>query len=1655
MIKKIGIRVLKIVGWIAATVVALVLVLTVVIQIPSVQNKIVHKAISFMETKIGTRMSLSKFSLQFPKTIVLTGLYLEDQKRDTLLYAKEISVNTDLWQLLHHRIQLNDVSLKEINAKISRPANDSTFNFNYIIEAFTSDSVTTPKDTTSSVWKFSLYNLEVNKAHLQYSDLYSGNRVQLKVNSLEVSMDEIDLDRFIFQADRIALSDVNTFVVQTTLPSHDPPSKNKSDQTSMNVGFQKLDLKNIHVKYSQQALGQIMQVDVGAASSNANVIDLINQKIDLDNFSLVNSFISYQQMAGHVEEEKQKDTIVNSPAKPWNIKLDALTLNNNAFQFYDFNKPFSSGIDFNHLWITAFNAQAKNIKVNGNDVEAALTSLTLYEKSGFSVNRFETNIALTNNTADIEDFILETNHSKISATARAKFNSLDNIAKEYQYAKVNIMLDKTYLSMRDILYWQPHAFDSIPLKDPAKQKVYIDAKAHGFVNDLDVDNLTLRIQSKTIVKTKGSIKGLPDFEHAVMNMSLDKFYTTEYDVKNILQDTLLPKALQFPKWLNVKATLAGTMKAPVVRSITTSDVGEIALNANMDLDSTSVTQGYKGNISIKDLNVGSLLKEEQTIGKLTMTASLKGTGTDMKSLNAFVDIVVNNFQYQGYKYENFKLNGSVKQYFFTGTAFLKDENLDFNLKGNLDYNHDTPSYRFKFELINADFKALHLSERPLKARGTLEVDLATADFKVINGFVDIRKVAVFNGQKLYTVDSLLFASVDQEGKTEINIDSDLFKGNFSGNVNLFSMPDVLKQYFNTYFSLKNVAQLKKPAASQNFKFDLELKKSELITDILVPELVSFEPGPIHGEFNSVDNDLSVRVSMGKIQYNNIAVDSFLLNLNSSKRSLNYDVFLENIRIDSLMIYGVEVDGVVAHDSIKTIFAIRDSLKNQQFKFGGVFYSREDDFQFKFLKNLVVLNYEHWHVPPDNYMSFGDKGLMTHNLSVSLDEQKIFIETKNDRDSTMQIGFRSLYLAGLSNMLAGNKTLVAGSLNGDVNILRAKKNAFDANVDIHGLTILRQLWGEVTVDVKRMTADRFDMKLAIDGVNTNIKSEGYYSVTPKASSIDFKTNISKFDLSLIEPLVSSAVSDLKGMLTGNINISGDLKKPTILGGITFKDTNFSSPYTNTAFSFDNETIKLSSQGFEFNNFKIKDVNKNVASINGTINTTSFPEMTFDLKIRTRNFRVLNTTENINSSFYGRVGLNANAYVTGTSTLPIIDLQLGLTDDSDFTYIVPQDDKGVLDQTGIVTFVDKDAINDPFLSSIDPKDTVSVKYSGIELTANIELTDKERFNIVIDPLTGDKLSVQGNTTLTFKMDALGNMDLTGRYEISKGSYNLSFYKLVKRNFEIEKGSTILWSGDPLNAIMDIRAIYRVETSPLELVSSQLSSQEEMNQYRQRVPFLVYLILKGDLLLPEISFKLDMPMDKRNAFAGNVYAKLQDINTRESDLNKQVFSLLLLKRFMADNPFESQSSGGLTQTARTSVSKILTEQLNRLSENVKGVQLTFDVKSYSDYNSSSGQTSLQLGLSKNLLNDRLVVKLSGNVDVEGENTNQKSFTDYIGDLALEYKMTPDGRLRVTGFRNSDYDMIDGELVRTGAGLIYIKDYNVFRELFRANAKSKDEGY
>jgi len=323
--------------------------------------------------------------------------------------------------------------------------------------------------------------------------------------------------------------------------------------------------------------------------------------------------------------------------------------------------------------------------------------------------------------------------------------------------------------------------------------------------------------------------------------------------------------------------------------------------------------------------------------------------------------------------------------------------------------------------------------------------------------------------------------------------------------------------------------------------------------------------------------------------------------------------------------------------------------------------------------------------------------------------------------------------------------------------------------------------------------------------------------------------------------------------------------------------------------------------------------------------------------------------------------------------------------------------------------------------------------------------------MDPASTDSLVVKGEAALSFTMDRSGKMSLTGAYNLNDGSYLVSLESVIKKKFAIKEGSTIIWNGDPLDATISIDAVYSVRASPFDLVADQISGLSDVDQggYKQRYPFMVLLKLRGEILHPEISFEIQLSPEDKGILGGAVNQKLSMLNEDPSSLNKQVFALLVLGRFVQENPFQSES-GGTSALIRSTVGKFLSAQLNQLSSKlIPGVEMNFDIQSYDDYQSgqAEGRTQVEIGVKKQLFNERFSVQLGGAIDVEGARAQKNSISDITSDVTLEYKMTKDGRFRMTGFRHNQYEgAIDGQLVETGVGVLFVRDFNRWSRLFKS---------
>ena len=175
--KRIGLIALKTILWIIASVLFLVLLVAILIQVPAVQNFAKNKAVNFLQNKIHTKVRIDHISIGLPKSIVLQGVYFEDQKRDTLIAGDKLEVDVSMLKLLHHKLEINEVNLDGITAKISRGP-DSLFNFDYIMRAFSSPTKIAPKPTdTASAMTISVETVILNKINIAYKDAITGYNV--------------------------------------------------------------------------------------------------------------------------------------------------------------------------------------------------------------------------------------------------------------------------------------------------------------------------------------------------------------------------------------------------------------------------------------------------------------------------------------------------------------------------------------------------------------------------------------------------------------------------------------------------------------------------------------------------------------------------------------------------------------------------------------------------------------------------------------------------------------------------------------------------------------------------------------------------------------------------------------------------------------------------------------------------------------------------------------------------------------------------------------------------------------------------------------------------------------------------------------------------------------------------------------------------------------------------------------------------------------------------------------------------------------------------------------------------------------------------------------------------------------------------------------
>ncbi|MGB4400122.1 MAG: translocation/assembly module TamB domain-containing protein, partial [Daejeonella sp.] len=1002
---------------------------------------------------------------------------------------------------------------------------------------------------------------------------------------------------------------------------------------------------------------------------------------------------------------------------------------------------------------------------------------------------------------------------------------------------------------------------------------------------------------------------------------------------------------------------------------------------------------------------------------------------------------------------NLNLKGQARNGDITTAAQMNDPNLEFDADVVANLSGKYPAVKLSLELDSANLKPLNLLTDDVRIHGLLEADLSTADPDYLNGTITVANAIISNGGERYQIDSMSVVSTASADSSTLAVRSEVLSANVSGQYKLTQVGYALQDVIGKYFSIGNPV---KPAAytPQSMVFNAKLVNGPLITQF-VPELKDLSTVSIDGRFNSASGELVVNALAPMILYGTNDINNLTLGINTGDEALNYGITIGSVSTPQLRLMNTSLTGKAQNNVLSTDLQVKDSQERTHYRIAGELRSDNPNLVFNLNPDGLMLNYESWTVSPGNQIRFGSAGVGATDFVLSNNNQRLSVNsTPPGLNNPLKIDFSNFQIKTLTEMVKKDSLLVGGAINGTALIRNFQTTpVFTADMNIDNFNFRGDTLGAVAIKVNNERTDIYNANVSITGEGNQLDLIGDYNTA--SSSFDMDLNIGNLNLKSRQGFTFGAIDSASGSVNGRLAIKGTAGNPRITGGVNFNKAAFNITMLNSYYKIQDNEVTFNDEGIRLNSFTLIDSAQNTAVVSGNIYTSTFTDYRFDLKVNADNFQVINSTKEDNELYYGKMFIDSDLSIGGSMNAPSVDGTLRVNDKTNFTLVLPQSDPAIEERQGIVEFIDMD---NPELATILSSEIDSLNQSsllGMDVSVNLEVDKAAEFNIVIDEANGDFLRLRGDADLNAGIDPSGKITLTGVYNLEEGEYELSF-NFIKRRFEIEKGSTITWTGDVMTADIDVSAIYIANTAPLDLVENGLGDapQAQRNTYKQKLPFEVNLTMKGELLKPIITFDIVLPERNYNVsteVTSTVNTRLDQLRTEPSELNKQVFALLLLNRFVGENPFSSSAGGGGAETlARQSVSKILSQQLNNLAGDlIAGVELNFDLEATDDYTTGqrANRTDLNVGLSKRLLNDRLRVNIGSNFELEGPQQPGARTSNFAGDISVEYQLSRDGRYLLRAYQKNEYQIaIQGQVIETGVGFVITMDYNKFKEIFRA---------
>ena len=1627
------------------------------LQTSSGQAFLTSQVVSFLKTKIDKPFSIQKITYKIPDWIEMEGVYFSDNQGDTLLAGQKMYVNMDMLGLLKSQVSINEINLQNIKVNIKRTLPDTTFNFAYILKAFASKTPPeTVTDTTKGVpLQYKIDNLKLQNVAISYLDDVTGVDAKVRLGNTTTGFTNFDPATSKYHLDKLLLNDGDMNLrLYKSLPSKTDTVKKFSD--SLDLAFNEIDFSKVSWKINVEESGLLNTVKLGKLNVKGNQLYLAGEKVHLKSVDLFNTEASVVFMKKKVTTKLPIQNVKSSPNN-WRVLVDKVMFDGNKIAYQDLSQPIQKkGIDYNNLKISGLKLNSERFFYSKNKISGWIYSGAFKEKSGFELQNLQTDFAYSNRQTFLRKFLFKTPKSILRDELVLNYASLDELSKNIGKVRVKTRLKNSQLSFKDVLLLAPDLANTPPFKGNENELLKFDGNASGTVNNLKIDEFSMSGFDQANFKVKGQITGLPDINKMALNLDVSALSITKKDLLKIAPKGSIPDNLELPNKISVVGKIMGKLDNLALDTKLKSDLGDASFKGKLVNITAQKNQQYEGFATFDNFEIGKFLKKTDQIGKITMSANFKGVGFDPKTVTASVDGTIQQAELQGYNYKNVVLKANIANQIAQLNGNIQDPNITLNIDSKIDISKEFPAIKGNVKIGQLNLKPLGFYADNIGIKGDIDVDMQDTNPDNPSGKVTINQGTLLqDGKPIKIENTTLIASNSTEGK-KILIDAPFLKGNLKGNFNYLQIADIFITTINRYFVLPDIA-VKPITQPFNLQMDFKFVKHPFL-QAFVPELTRLDTARFTANLNSqADTVFRASLNLPFVEYDTIQIAKTTFTMAGNANTLMYKGGLEGVTLTNFKVRKTSLFGEVRNNTASFKATFKDSLEKDRHAVAGYLQSVENQYRIKFSRNGLMINYKLWQADSTGYIQYGKAGLLINKFNIEQGEQRLVINsTTATPNGPISVVTDSLNIENFVTLFGSDTTLAAGKIDGKILLSNYMVSpSFTGDIAIKNFRFQRTNIGDLKANAFNQSANTITTKVSLLNQYNDVELAGNYYLKTK-NALDFKLDIKKLSAETIQAFSFGLLRRAKGNLRGEASIKGSTTNPQMVGDLSFDKVAFDVSQLGSRYLVDGQKLIFEGQTIRLNQFTVSDTLNQPLKVDGTVILTNIPEVKYDLTVKATNFLVINSTRKDNDFFYGKGIIDADLSLQGISSKAKIDGDIKVREKSNISVIVPNTDSQISESEGVVIFVNNKTPSGEAVK-VDSSQSMNLANDFVsEISLNVEADDKSQLTIVVDEISGDNLVVKGNARLNAGVNAAGQPYILGSYVLTEGSYGITF-EVLKRQFTIQKGSSLTWTGDPTNADINITAIYTTTTAPLELMQNEVTNNQDL--YRQKMNFEVLLTMAGKLSKPDVTFKIQAQKKEKQGILSNkvftdVDDKLKYINENDkNEINKQVFALLILNRFFGQNSadFFSNSSGGtnVEAFARQSVSKILSDQLDKFaSDLIKGVNLDINLASSQGFfnGQSSTRTDLSLGLSKAFFNNRIEVKVGRNFELENTSKVSRNPSEVFDNVSVNYKLTQDGRYLFKAFRKNQFQsVLEGFIVETGVGFSVTMEYGKFMEMFQ----------